>query len=313
MTIAQDILDSSRGLIDELNVGGVKIPSTDSDMQALEYNGISYINQALREVYRESKSFQTLEVSNKRIPNLLGDLGQFNKIDFIGTDQVYPENGLGVVGAKAYYVEPDADYTIYIEEFNGSAWVILTTLTAVTSVPVRLKGLITPSDDSYPIQMRMSGTTFYRHENRCLYSYPFKSDAIPEYRPWIPITMPSDFGELDEIIDEHPVRQYSQDGNYKWEGFDKLYINYFYEGTLRVIYNPTPTIVTLGTDTVILPNPIALEFCNNFVAARMATTENPQLVNYFEQKANELMFKANKTGPSSEEAITDVYFGGNYG
>jgi len=313
MTTAQDILDSSRGLIDELNVGGVKIPSTDTDMQALEYNGLSYLNQALREIYKESKSFESFEVSNKRVPNLLGDLSQFNKVDFIGTDQVYPENGNGVVGAKAYYVEPDSDYTFYIEEFNGSAWVVLSTLTAVVTAPTRLSGLVTPSDDSYPIQMRMSGTTFYRHENRCLYSYPFKSDAVPEYRPWIPVTMPSDFGELDEIIDEHPTRQYTQDGNYKWEGFDKLYINFYYEGTLRIIYNPTPVKIVLATDTVILPNPIALEFCNNFVAARMATTENPQLVNYFEQKANELMFKSNKTGPASEEAITDVYFGGYYG
>jgi len=313
MTIAQDILDSAKGLIDELNVGGVKIPSTDSDMQALEYNGISYINQALREVYRESKSFNTLEVSNKRIPNLLGDLGQFNKVDYIGVDQVYPPTGLGVVGAKAYYVEPDSDYTIYIEEYSGGVWSILETITGVTTVPVRLKGLITPTDSNNPIQMRMSGTTFYRHENRCLYSYPFKADSIPEFRPWIPVTMPDDFGELDEIIDEHPVRQYNQDGNYKWEGFNKLYINFFYEGTLRVIYNPTPTVVTAGTDVITLPNPIALEFCNNFVAARMATTENPQLVNYFEEKANELMFKSSRTGPASEESITDVYFGGHYG
>jgi hypothetical protein len=161
--------------------------------------------------------------------------------------------------------------------------------------------------------MRFSGTTFYRHQNRCLFSYPFKTGSIPEYRPWIPKTMPDDFGELDKVIDEHPTRQYSIDSQYKWEEFDTLYINYFYEGTLRVLYNPKPPTVTLATDTVTLPNPISQEFVNNFVAARMATTENPQLVNYFEEKANELIFKSTRSGPASEEKISDVYFGGNYG
>lgn len=313
MTIAQDLLYNARSLIDEYNTGGVVNPSSDSDMKELELNGIRYVNMALREVYKKSNEYKTIEISHKRMPNLLGDLSQFNKVDFIGVDQSYPISGAGVVGATAYYVEPDSDYTIYIEEFNGTVWNILETLTGVTDVPVRLKGLIIPTDKSYPIQMRMSGTTFYRHQNRCLFSYPFKASAIPEFRPWIPTELPDDFGELVEIFDEHPERQLTKDGNYKLEGRKTLYFNYFYDGTLRVIYYPIPVEVTVGTDEVFLPNPMALEFVNNFVAARMATIENPSLVNYYESKANELMFELTKKGPASEETITDVYFGGNYG
>lgn len=309
----QDILYNARALIDEYNTGGVINPSSDSDMKELEANGIVFVNMALREAYKKDEYYNTFEVSHNRMPNLLGDLSQFNKVDFIGEDQVYPVTGAGVVGAKAYYVEPDSDYTIYIEEFNGVSWDTLDTITGTTDVPVRLKGLITATDPSYPIQMRMSGTTFYRHQNRCLFSYPYKAIGIPEFRPWIPIELPDDFAELVEIIDEHPVRQRAKDGNYKQEGRKTFYINYFYEGTLRFIYYPFPTQVTDVTDEVYLNNPQAVEFVNNFVAARMATIENPSLVNFYEAKANELMFELTKGGPASEETITDVYWGNNYG
>ncbi len=310
MTVAQDILNSARALIDEYNVGGVVISSDDSDMKALELNGMQFINSALREVYKESKSYKSFEISNKRISNLLGDLSQFNKVDYIGVDRSYPESGNGAVGAKAYYFEVDSDATVYIEEYSGT-WDTLETINVVTDVPSRQKGYITPTNSAYPIRMRFSGSTFYRHQNRCLFSYNFKN--IPDYRAWIPVDMPDDFGEVDKIIEERPERQYLIDSNYKWEGYDRLYINYFYDGTSRVIYSVIHPIVTASTDTIILPNPTALEFVNNFVAARMATTENPDLVNFFEGKANELMFKSTKSGPASEESITDVYFGGAYG
>ena len=73
------------------------------------------------------------------------------------------------------------------------------------------------------------------------------------------------------------------------------------------------TEITALTDTVILPNPIAREFVTNFIAARIAMKFNPKLTNFYEEKANELLFKAQDKGPASEESITDVYFGGNYG
>lgn len=309
---AQSVLYDARALINQLNRNGTVISSDNNDMKTLETDGIRYINMGSREVFRESKYTKSFEVSRKLIPNLLGTFSNFEKVDFIGSDQSYPENG--VEGAKAYYFEVDSDATIYIEEYNGVSWVALETISITTDVPVRKKGLITASDSSYPIRIRFSGTTFYRHQNRCLYSYPFKDvDSVPEYRPWVPIELPVDFAEIDEIITEYPVRQYSQDSFYKMEGFNTLYVNFYYEGNFRIIYYVQVTEVTTGTDLVYLPNQIAVEFLNNFVAARLANRYNPDLVNYFEGKANELMFKATQKGPSSEEKITDVYFGGVYG
>lgn len=304
--IAQDLMNDARALIGEGNVEGVPISSDTGYMKTLQTDGINFINMGLREVFEDSEYLKSFEISNDRIPNLLGDLSQFNKVDFTGEDKSYPE--LGVVGAKAYYFEVDSDATVYIEEYSGT-WDILETINIVTDEPSRNKGAITPTNVNYPIRIRFSGTTFYRHQNRCLFPYSFKN--IPDYRAWIPVTMPDDFASIDEVVCEKPVRQYGQDSDFKQEGFGELYINYFFDGTLRVIYNVQVTPITALTDSVILPNQIAREFVTNFVAARLCNKFNPVLTNYFEEKANELMFKAQSKGPSSEESITDVYFGGN--
>jgi len=165
--IAQDILYSARALIDEYNTGGVIISSSDSDMQALELNGIQYINSALSEVYKIAQNIGEYEIDN----------------------------------------------------------------TAATT------------DDIYTI-----------------------------------FTLPSDFGAIDEILNLTP----GQILKYRLMGYNKMYVENSYLGIATVFYNTIPTVVVLTTDTVVLTNPIALQFVNNFVAARMATTENPQIVNFFE-------------------------------
>ncbi len=308
---AQEIMYDARALIGEHTQDGVVISPDANYMKTLQADGIRMINMGLREVFKDAQYFNSFEISNNRIPNLLGDLSQFDKVDFTGIDKVYPESENGVVGAKAYYFEVDSDATVYIEEFNGSVWNVLETINVVTDIPSRNKGPITPTDDSYPIQIRFSGTTFYRHQNRCLFPYSFKT--IPDYRPWIPVTLPDDFAEVDEVICEKPERQYGQDSNFKQEGFGLFYINYFFDGTLRVIYAVQVVDIVALTDIVKLPNPIAREFVTNFVAARLCNKFNPILTNFFEDKSNELLFKAQSKGPASEESISDVYLGGGYG
>lgn len=305
----QSVVNNARALIDEYVVDGVPISSDTNYMKSLQANAILYINMGLRTIYKDSKNYKTFEISNKQIPNLIGT--QFNKVDFIGDDKNYPDDG--VVGAKAYYFEVDSDATVYIEEFNGSVWNVLNTINVVTDVPNRQKGLITATDQSYPIRIRFSGTTFYRHQNRCLFSYPFKASAIPDYRPWVPIELPEDFGEIEEVIVERQVERYENMPNYKMEGFNEMYINYFFEGDLRVIYSVQVTEVTQLTDSVILPNPIALEFLNNFVAARSAFKFNPAVADFYAVEADKLLFQAKDHGPAQEEQITNVFNGGYYG
>lgn len=305
--IAQEYIYDARALIDDLNTGGTVNSESDPDMKELTLNALRFLSMGVNEIYSDSKSYKTVELVNKRIPNLLGDLNQFSIIDFIGTPQVYPENGNGVLGAKAYFFTVDSDCTVLIQEYNGVSWVTLETLNITVDSETDYKGLITPTNPNYPIQLVFSGTTHYRHLNRCLYSYPFKVDKIPDYRAWIPFEMPDDFGELDTVVKQYPERQYSQDGDYKWEGRKTLLINYFYEGTIKVIYKPIPSQITDVNDEIEVYNPSAQQFIRFFVAAKLATTENPDLVNFFEQKADQMKFEALKGEPAFEEEIANVY------
>lgn len=311
--IAQEYIYDARALIDDYNTGGVINSNTDPDMQEMTLNLLRFLNMGVGEIYNNSNSFDEFKIVNKRVPNLLGELNQFNVEDFIGVNQVYPNHTNGVVGAKAYFFTLDSDATVLIQEFDGSTWNTIDTLNIVTTEETDYSGLITPTDSNYPIQLVFSGTTHYRHLNRCLYSYPFKEENIPPFRAWKPYEMPDDFGELDKVVKEYPQRQWSQDGAFKWEGRKTILINYFYEGTISVIYKPIPVVLTDVTEEVKIYNPTAQQFLRFFMAAKLATTENPDLVNFFEQKANEMKFEALRGQPATEESITDVYFGGSYG
>ena len=90
--VAQDLINDARACIGEYNVGGVPISSDTEYMKTLQTDGIRFVNQGLREVYKDAKYYKSFEISNKRIKNLLGDLSQFGKVDFTGEDKVYPEN-----------------------------------------------------------------------------------------------------------------------------------------------------------------------------------------------------------------------------
>lgn len=306
MPTVQEVLYDVRTLLDEYNEDGVVLSG--DEVTTLETNGLRVLNMATQEIFRNSNYYKEKIISHDRIKNMLGDLTQFNKEQFTGEDSYYPVSGL--VGAKAYFFTVDSDATVYVQEYNGTAWNNLETLNIVTDEEVDYKGQITPTDTSYPIRLVFSGTTFYRHSNRCLYEYNFKT--IPDYRPWVRYTMPDDFGELDKIVKEYPVRQYSIDANFKWEGHNVLAVNVFCNETLTVIYKPIPPVLTALTDDMPVINPTALEFIKYATAAKLAVNENPDVVSFFEQKANELKFETLKKQPASEEKITDVYFGGGY-
>lgn len=311
--IAQEYIYDARALIDEYNTGGAINSPTDPDMQELTQNALRFLSMAVGEIYDDSQKFKEFPIVNKKIPNLLGDSNPLEIIDFIGEDQHYPPSKGGVVGAKSYFFTLDSDATVLIREYDGATWNTLETLVLTPTQETDYRGVITPTDTSYPIEIVFSGTTHYRHYNRCLYSYPFKSDAIPDYKAWLPFDMPDDFGMLCEVVKQYPYENYSQGSDFKWEGRKRLLINYRYEGTLKVIYKPIPVQITDVNDEVEVYNPKAQQFLRFFVAAKLATTENTDLVNFFEGKANEMKFEALKGQPASEEKITDVFYENNYG
>jgi len=122
-------------------------------------------------------------------------------------------------------------------------------------------------------------------------------------------TMPDDFGGLDEIVN---LTQ-GQVVRYKWVGFNQLYMYNTYVGEATVVYNVFPTKITALTDLVNVPNAIAIEFLNNFVASRLALKFNPAVADFYSREADELMFDMLPIQPAEEEEIEDSNGGYNYG
>jgi hypothetical protein len=295
----------ARALLDEYSDDGSLIP--DADVIDLQQKTIPLADMAQKELYKTGKLYKTLEFTMKPAQNMLGLLSNFNIVDFIGIPQYYP-NESGIAGAKAYYFEADGEGIVTIEEKQGASWVAINTINipaTITSL-TPFKGQIAPIASSNPIRLVFNGTTHYRHVNRALYAFPFAVGKIPDYRPWIRITMPSDFRSVDAIVEEYPERQYSRSINYKWEGFKDLYINYFFEGNIRVIYKPIPTTLTTINDVLEIDD-ITAQAIVYYVAARLAPFENKELVTYFESKFLELKIESQTETPMAAQTIIDVY------
>jgi hypothetical protein len=120
--------------------------------------------------------------------------------------------------------------------------------------------------------------------------------------------MPSDFKSVDEVIQE-VLDDYSQKANYKWEGKNRLYMDYFFKGNLRIVYRPIPNVITLLTDTLQLDDVTARMVLPYGLAAHLMLEENAATAAYFNSRYEELKREATKRPPASIETITDVYGG----
>lgn len=303
MSTVQELLYDARALLDEYNEDGVIIAP--ADVSSLETNGIRFINMGLQEIYSKTRTYETYNITRKPATNLLGGIGVYmDLMEFLG-EPIPTTSG---IGAKSYYFEVDNDAIVKIQEFTGS-WVDLVTIdTTGTTELTPFKGLITPSSVLNEVRILFDGSTYYQFKNVALYKAPYKLEDIPEYRPWVKYELPENFGELNKVVIEFPTRQYAIDNHYKWEGYKSFYVNWFFDGEIRVIYNPIPVFLANKTDSVPINNPTSRQFLVYYVAAKMAFTENPQIANFLEQKSNELKFEATKGQPSAEQKITDVYF-----
>lgn len=307
-TTAQEIFYDVRALLDEYSDQGVLIP--DADVADLQLKSIRFINMAQKELHKIGKIFKTFSYTNVPYANALGLLSNFDIVEHMGADDIYPVAG---VAANAYYFEVDAPCTVYVQEFQGGAWSNLITITDTTATSMTAyKGVITPTTPGNLVRLKFTGQYYYKHQNRCLFTAPFSAGRVPDYRPWIKITLPSDLGTINSIVDEFPDRQYAKDVDYKQEGKDTLYINYYYNGTIRVVYNPVPTTITTITDTLQVDD-ITAKAISYYVAARLAPFENQNLVNFFEGKYIELKISAQSAVPLGWEQIKPAYtIGGGY-
>jgi hypothetical protein len=306
METVRSLFDKARALLNEFTEEGVQLPEADY-VDMLE-KSVPLADMAQKELFKVGRLFNTFEFDNKPAPNLLGNISNFDIKDFTGTVQYYP-NESGVAGAKAYYFEVTRSAAVVtIEELQSGVWTTIHTPTITPNITsyTAFKGVITPLSSNNPIRMKFSGISHYRHINRCLFSYPFVLADIPDYKPWYKVTMPSNFRSISQITEEFPDRQYAKSSTYKWEGFKDLYVNYYYEGKVRVIYKPIPTTLN-DTEDVLEIDDITSQAIVYYIAARLAPFKKKELVNFFESKFLELKLESTSDNPVSETTIIDVY------
>lgn len=300
METVASIFMKVRALLDEYTDDGVFIP--EDEVIDMQRKSIPLVDMAQKELYKIGKLYKTFEMTRKPYVNELGLISNFNIEDYEGTEQYYPKDG---VNGKAYFFEVDGEGTVLIQE-NNNGWQTIEQIDFDTDKMTSFKGLI---DSNHKVRMVFTGDYHYRHTNRAIFNYPFTVDKIPDYKPWVQVELPDDFRTLDQVVTEYPERQYSQDTNYKWEGYKTFIVNYYYDGLIRIIYKPIPTTIT-ELDDVLEVDDITAQAIVYYVAARLAPFENKELVQFFESKYMELKAENTHDKPMSEELIMDMYRSG---
>lgn len=299
-TTAQQVFEIAMDLIDErLDTGLI----SESDTLSYKVKAPGILTMGQFELMDIGDLYKTFEISRKPVPSMYGFISGFDILEHIGEELIKEVQG----SVKAYYFEIDGPGTVYIEDFNGT-WNTLETIIDTTATNfTAYKGIVTPSVGATRSRIRFSGNYYYRITNRALFSYPFQADRVPIYRPWVKQTLPDDFKSLSQIINEYPERQYNKDINYKWEGRKDLYINYYYEGNVRMVYKPVPARVTVLTDTLELDDITATTILPYYLSAHLMLEENPDTASYFNGRFMELKIMGMVPKPVGAEHIVDVY------
>lgn len=285
----------------EYSVDGVPIPDGENADYLNRMNRFADIAQ--KEIAQVKKINAVYSISNNPIKTQQGLLQGFEIKQYIpGTDiiDVY-------TGSKAYYFEVDNVADIYIEENVNGVWTNIKTINnTVKGQFTAYKGLITASNAENQIRLRFSGLYVYNIRNKALFAYLFPTDAdVPSYRPYIKFQMPSDFMELNKVIQQGDPRTYIDMISYKWEGKRTLVLNYYDVGSFDIHYYRYPTTIDAGTlDTYEFEvDTEAQELIPFFMAARSIIDENQTLAI---QLLNEYTNKLNTLGTNDRQGVTTV-------
>jgi hypothetical protein len=291
-----DIFTNARALLDEYSDSGSVIPEV--DVEDFLLRAIKYADMAQKELIGLGNFYKTYEFSRKPIENLIGE--RFEKKYFTGTT-VYIPNSSGIDDVKSYYVEADGTHTIEIQQYSGGSWSTVATHTDTTTKMTAYKDNLDTT--GLKTRIKLSGSNFYQYQNVAMFEYSF--DTVPDYKPWVKYTMPSDFDSVESLIILSD-KIYVEAIDYKWENYKDLYVSYNFDGTVRINYKAFPTTLTSKTDILEISDSAATIIAY-YVAARIATSEQQNLVNYFEQKYNELKMELRYNKPAREQEIQNVY------
>jgi hypothetical protein len=312
MYTGKKIFDRAVAIIDELSDTGAV---SDSQVKEYKYRAPYLLDMWQKEMAKSGDLFKTFELSRTRKKNLLGDLNQYGAIvENNGESNVYQ-----AVGANCFYFEADGDCVVTFSEnglpvsgsytFNGGAetpFVGTINITAGTKSFLSCKGILTTFGGN--VTMTISGTYYFRHNNRALGPYKLNSALkVPDFKPWEKIDMPADFKSRTQIINEFPMWQYEESNNHRWEGNKELYVLFSYEGLIRIKYIPVPTEIT-SLDQVLEIDDITAQSGAYYLAEHFfRADQNDTAADRARTKFNELKKESMLKTPLSTTEIIDVY------
>jgi hypothetical protein len=303
-TTALEVFNIMLAMADQLDESTGLANPTDTDGYKYRVPGI--LTSLQSELIKSGDLFSTFEIACKPATNILGAMSGFDYIEYIGTEITKEGNG----STKAYYFEVSDNATVYIEDYNGGSWNTLATVTATPTVGgyTAYKGIVTPTVGATKSRIRFAGSYRYIFTNYALFSAPFSSaDDVPMYRPWYKVTMPADFKSVEQIINEYPQRQYVKDSAYKWEGKGDLYINYAYEGNIRISYRPIPLSVTSISDNLQLDDVTCRTLLVYGLGMELFKEESDVVYKHFLNRYRELKALSMIKQPATEQLITNMY------
>jgi len=308
--IVQDIINKVLALIDAYSSRGVII-SAEKNADIIK-KSILFADMAQKELWAYSKNTKQIELTHRQQPNRLGTLSNFNLVDFKGDTQYYPsEGGIANVNGYSFKVNEEAsdNAVITFEELVSGVWTELVTVTptSITELTV-YKGVLTVTDTSNPVRMKISGTEHFLHKDRALWEYKYKVDSVPTYEAWVKEELPDDFNETENVIEEFPERQYNEMVNYKLENFRDFYFNFDFEGVIRITYKPIPSTITSVDDTIQIDEVLAQTIVYDIIS-KIGFTEDTALVNWAEGRRLEAKSESIKSEPANETSIINVYGG----
>jgi hypothetical protein len=302
-------------ILDELSDSGTIV---DSQINEYKYRAPYLLDLFQHEMAKNGDLFKTFEMSCTRKKNLLTDVSQMGMIvENNGESQAYSG-----VGAYCFYLEVDGDCTITLQEngadlsgtysFNGGEETafdgsINITVPEGTTSFLPIRGILAASGGN--VTMTISGTYYFRHNNRALSPYKFASALkVPDFKPWVKVTMPADFKSRSQIISEYPSWQY-QEGtpSVKWEGANEMYVMFSYEGLIRIKYVPVPTKITDLAQTLEVDE-ITSASAAYYLAEHFAMADqNSELAARCKEKYRELKIDNMIRQPLQPSEIKDLY------
>lgn len=297
MTV-NDIFEQSMSLMDERTETGV----VDAEATLTYQKNAPYILAMLQnELLEMGDYFNTYEFTRNPISPLLGKFGisQHDDVDV-------SEDCTG--SAKAYYLEVDAPCTVYIEDYDGSSWNTLETITVPSTVSnfTAYSGVVIPTTGATNSRIRFSGNYYYNYRNIALYKESFESASnVPDYREYVKYEMPSDFSSTAQIVKEDT--DYDRLTNFRWEGQGDLYIPYNFQGNIRIVYRPIPNALVDLTSEISLDDNVGNAILPYGLARELLVKEDKASSNYFGQRYDELKFTLRKPRPKGSFARIDEY------